>query len=37
MQFGRGEINILCSNLEASLHFYVDMLGFTPTTDADGY
>jgi len=37
MKFRRGEINILCSNLEASLRFYVDILGFTPTTDAEGF
>lgn len=37
MQFNVGEINIICTNLEASLKFYCDVLGFTPTQDADGY
>lgn len=37
MQFTFGEINIICSDLEKSLHFYRDILGFTPTTDDEGF
>lgn len=37
MKFRRGEVNIICSDLEKSLHFYRDVLGFTPTTDAEGF
>lgn len=31
-----GEINVICSNLEASLAFYRDVLGFTVTGEEDG-
>ncbi len=31
MKFAVGEINIICTNLEASLRFYRDILGFVPT------
>lgn len=37
MQFSPGEINIICTNLESSLNFYCDVLGFVPTQDDEGY
>lgn len=37
MQFTPGEINIICTDLEASLVFYRDVLGFIPTQDEDGF
>jgi catechol 2,3-dioxygenase-like lactoylglutathione lyase family enzyme len=37
MQFKPGEINIICTDVEASLRFYRDVLGFAPTTDEDGF
>jgi catechol 2,3-dioxygenase-like lactoylglutathione lyase family enzyme len=30
MQFEVGEINVVCTDLERSLRFYCDVLGFTP-------
>ncbi|MCA9888922.1 MAG: VOC family protein [Anaerolineae bacterium] len=37
MNFSFGEINIICTNLDRTLHFYRDVLGFTPTTDEEGF
>ena len=37
MNFKLGEINIICTDVEASLRFYRDVLGFTPTTDEEGF
>lgn len=37
MQFEPGEINIICTDLDASLTFYRDILGFISTTDDDGF
>lgn len=37
MQFTVGEINIICTDVEASLKFYRDILGFTSTQDEDGF
>ncbi len=37
MKFAPGEINIICTDLEASLKFYRDVLGFTPTQDDEGF
>lgn len=37
MKFTVGEINIVCTNVEASLKFYRDILGFVPTQDEDGF
>ena len=36
MQFKPGEINIICSNLERSLAFYRDLLGFEVVSIEDG-
>ena len=36
MQFTPGEINIICTNLEQSQHFYCDVLGFEITSIEDG-
>jgi catechol 2,3-dioxygenase-like lactoylglutathione lyase family enzyme len=37
MKFQPGEINIICTDVQASLHFYRDVLGFIPTTDEEGF
>ena len=37
MKFLAGEINIICTNVDNSLRFYRDVLGFTPTQDEDGF
>jgi catechol 2,3-dioxygenase-like lactoylglutathione lyase family enzyme len=37
MQFTPGEVNIVCSDLEASLHFYRDILGFEAAVDEYGF
>lgn len=37
MQFTPGEINIICTDLQRSLRFYCDLLGFTAQTDEDGF
>lgn len=37
MKFTTGEVNIICTNLEKSLAFYRDILGFTPMIDEDGF
>jgi catechol 2,3-dioxygenase-like lactoylglutathione lyase family enzyme len=35
MKFNLGEINIICTDIERSLHFYQDVLGFEVTTVDD--
>jgi len=37
VKFQPGETNIICTNLKASLTFYRDILGFSPTLDDDGF
>jgi catechol 2,3-dioxygenase-like lactoylglutathione lyase family enzyme len=37
MHFQPGEINIICSDVQKSLHFYRDILGLTAETDAEGF
>lgn len=37
MKFSAGEINIICTDVEQSLKFYRDILGFTPTQDNEGF
>ncbi len=37
MQYEPGEINIICTDVQASLHFYCELLGFTSTTDEEGF
>ena len=37
MKFERGEVNIICSDQQKSLLFYRDVLGFTVTTDDEGF
>ncbi|MBK8023433.1 MAG: VOC family protein [Chloroflexi bacterium] len=37
MKLEPGEINIICSDVHRSLHFYGDTLGFLPTLDAEGF
>jgi catechol 2,3-dioxygenase-like lactoylglutathione lyase family enzyme len=37
MQFKPGEINIICSDLQQSLQFYRDLLGFSVETDDEGF
>ena len=37
MQFKPGEINIICSDLQQSLHFYRDLLGFSVEVDDQGF
>ena len=37
MQFKPGEINIICSDLQQSLHFYRDLLGFSVEIDDQGF
>lgn len=37
LMFTLGEINIICTNLDRTLHFYRDILGFEPTTDDEGF
>jgi len=34
--FSPGEINILCTDIRRSLHFYVDVLGFDVVEEEDG-
>ncbi|MCB0713761.1 MAG: VOC family protein [Ignavibacteriae bacterium] len=36
MHFQPGETNIICTNAEASLHFYRDILGFTFVEEEGG-
>jgi catechol 2,3-dioxygenase-like lactoylglutathione lyase family enzyme len=36
MKFTPGEINIICTNIEESLHFYRDLLGFEVLEEEDG-
>lgn len=36
MQFSVNEINIVCSDAAASLHFYRDILGFSVTSQEEG-
>jgi catechol 2,3-dioxygenase-like lactoylglutathione lyase family enzyme len=37
MKFEPGEINIICSDVGASLRFYQDILGFAPEKDEEGF
>ena len=37
MEFRAGEINIICTDVEKSLKFYRDVLGFTPEQDEEGF
>ena len=37
MQFKLGEINIVCTNLDESLKFYQDVLGFISKRDKEGF
>lgn len=37
MEYTFGEINIICSDLQKSLHFYRDILGFAPQQDDEGF
>lgn len=37
MNFIPGEINIICTDIDASLYFYRDILGFDWHTDEDGF
>lgn len=36
MKFTFGEINIICRDLQRSLHFYRNLLGFTEVAEEDG-
>ena len=36
MRFIPGEINIICTNLDQSLHFYCDVLGFEKASEENG-
>lgn len=36
MKFESGELNIICTDLEASLYFYKDILGFEFVKDDEG-
>lgn len=36
MKFTPGEINIICTNLEQSRHFYCEILGFEKVSEEDG-